>query len=46
MPGKRDAGVRALSALERTLRATMFLGGDDFTIADIFFWRGGQWLGK
>jgi glutathione S-transferase len=35
VPGKRDAAVRALSALERTLRASMFLGGDDFTIADI-----------
>jgi len=33
--GKRDAAMRALSALERTLRATMFLGGSDFTIADI-----------
>ena len=35
VPGKRDAAMRALSALERTLRASMFLGGDDFTIADI-----------
>ena len=35
VPGKRDAAMRALSALERTLRATMFLGGSDFTIADI-----------
>jgi hypothetical protein len=33
--GKRDAAMRALSALERTLRATQFLGGSDFTIADI-----------
>ncbi len=35
VPGKRDAAMRALSALERTLRATLFLGGSDFTIADI-----------
>ena len=35
VPGKRDAAMRALSALERTLGATLFLGGSDFTIADI-----------
>ena len=35
MPGKRDAAVRALSAMERTLAKTLFLGGTDFTIADI-----------
>ena len=35
VPGKRDAAMRALGALERTLRASMFLGGNDFTIADI-----------
>ena len=35
VPGKRDATMRALSALERTLGATQFLGGSDFTIADI-----------
>jgi glutathione S-transferase len=35
VPGKRDAAVRALSALERTLGQTLFLGGTDFTIADI-----------
>ena len=35
VPGKRDAAMRALSALERTLRASLFLGGSDFTIADI-----------
>ena len=35
VPGKRDAAMRALGALERTLRATQFLGGSDFTIADI-----------
>ena len=35
VPGKRDAAMRALSALERTLGATQFLGGSDFTIADI-----------
>jgi len=35
VPGKRDAAMRALSALERTLRASLFLGGTDFTIADI-----------
>jgi glutathione S-transferase len=33
--GKRDAAMRALSALERTLRASQFLGSSDFTIADI-----------
>jgi glutathione S-transferase len=33
--GKRDAAMRALSALERTLAKTLFLGGSDFTIADI-----------
>ena len=35
VPGKRDAAMRALSALERTLGASLFLGGSDFTIADI-----------
>jgi glutathione S-transferase len=35
VPGKRDAAMRALSALERTLAKTLFLGGSDFTIADI-----------
>jgi glutathione S-transferase len=35
VPGKRDAAMRALSALERTLRTSQFLGGSDFTIADI-----------
>jgi glutathione S-transferase len=35
VPAKRDAAVRALSALERALSATLFLGGNDFTIADI-----------
>jgi len=33
--GKRDAAMRALSALERTLAKSLFLGGSDFTIADI-----------
>jgi glutathione S-transferase len=33
--GKRDAAMRALSALERTLAKSQFLGGNDFTIADI-----------
>ena len=35
VPGKRDAAIRALAALERTLRASLFLAGNDFTIADI-----------
>jgi len=35
VPGKRDAAMRALGALERTLRMSQFLGGSDFTIADI-----------
>lgn len=35
VPGKRDAAMRALSALERTLAKSLFLGGSDFTIADI-----------
>jgi glutathione S-transferase len=35
VPGKREAAVRALSALERTLAKTQFLAGTDFTIADI-----------
>jgi glutathione S-transferase len=35
VPGKRDAAMRALSALERTLGASQFLAGSDFTIADI-----------
>ncbi|WP_434722178.1 glutathione S-transferase family protein [Mesorhizobium sp. RIZ17] len=33
--GKREAGVRALGALERSLRDTAFLVGDTLTIADI-----------
>jgi glutathione S-transferase len=33
--GKRDAGVRALGALERSLRNSPFLVGDTLTIADI-----------
>jgi glutathione S-transferase len=35
VPGNRDAAMRALSALERTLAKSLFLGGSDFTIADI-----------
>ena len=35
VPSKRDAAMRALSALERALGASLFLGGSDFTIADI-----------
>ena len=35
VPGKRDAAMRALGALERTLAKSQFLGGNDFTIADI-----------
>jgi glutathione S-transferase len=35
VPGKRDAAVRALAALERALGATQFLAGTEFTIADI-----------
>jgi glutathione S-transferase len=35
VPGKRDAAMRALGALERALGTTMFLGGNDFTLADI-----------
>jgi len=35
VPGKRDAAVRALAALERTLAKTLFLAGTEFTIADI-----------
>jgi glutathione S-transferase len=35
VPAKRDTAVRALGALERALGATLFLGGNDFTIADI-----------
>ena len=35
VPGKRDAAVRALSALERTLAKTLFLAGTELTIADI-----------
>src|SRR5206468_5139983 len=35
VPAKRETVVRALSALERTLAASPFLAGDDFTIADI-----------
>jgi len=33
--GKREAGVRALGALDRSLRDTPFLVGDTLTIADI-----------
>jgi glutathione S-transferase len=33
--GKRDAAMRALSALERTCAKSLFLGGSDFAIADI-----------
>ncbi len=33
--GKRDAGGRALAALQRQLAATPFLAGEAFTIADI-----------
>ena len=33
--GKREAGGRALAALERELAATRFLAGERFTIADI-----------
>lgn len=33
--GKREAGVRTLAALERSLAATPFLVGNDLTIADI-----------
>lgn len=35
VPGKRDAAMRALGALERTLAQSQFLAGSDFTIADI-----------
>ncbi|MEZ5831280.1 MAG: glutathione S-transferase family protein [Dongiaceae bacterium] len=35
VPGKRDAAVRALSGLERALAKSLFLAGNDFTIADI-----------
>jgi glutathione S-transferase len=35
VPGKRDAAVRALAALERTLAKSLFLAGTEFTIADI-----------
>ena len=35
VPGKRDAAIRALAALERELAKTLFLAGSDFTIADI-----------
>lgn len=35
VPGKRDAAMRALGALERTLAKSQFLAGNDFTIADI-----------
>ena len=35
VPGKREAAVRALAALERTLGASLFLAGTEFTIADI-----------
>ncbi|MER9407035.1 glutathione S-transferase family protein [Mesorhizobium caraganae] len=33
--GKREAGVRTVAALERSLAATQFLVGNDLTIADI-----------
>ena len=33
--GKRGTGVRALTALERTLRGALFLSGERFTIADL-----------
>jgi len=33
--GKREAGVRALGALDRSLRDTPFLVGDTLTVADI-----------
>ena len=35
VPGKRDAAIRALAALERALAKTLFLAGTEFTIADI-----------
>ena len=35
VPSKRDAAMRALGALERTLGAGIFLCGTEFTIADI-----------
>ena len=35
VPGKRDAAVRALAALERALAKSLFLAGTEFTIADI-----------
>src|SRR5690349_14068478 len=35
VPGKRDAAIRALSALERTLAKALFLAGTELTIADI-----------
>lgn len=35
VPGKREAGVRALVALERSLADTQFLVGNALTIADI-----------
>ena len=34
-PGKRETGVRALGALERSLQGTPFLAGGSLTIADI-----------
>ncbi|HEV8391749.1 MAG TPA: glutathione S-transferase C-terminal domain-containing protein [Dongiaceae bacterium] len=43
VPGKRDAAVRALGALERTLAKTLFLGGTDFTIADIATYAYAHW---
>ncbi|TPM34144.1 glutathione S-transferase family protein [Mesorhizobium sp. B2-3-4] len=33
--GKREAGARTLVALDRSLGETLFLAGNDFTIADI-----------
>ncbi|WFP74855.1 glutathione S-transferase family protein [Mesorhizobium sp. WSM4906] len=35
VPGKREAGIRALAALERSLQDTPFLAGGSLTIADI-----------
>ncbi|TPK92171.1 MULTISPECIES: glutathione S-transferase family protein [unclassified Mesorhizobium] len=35
VPGKREAGLRALGALERSLQDTQFLVGNALTIADV-----------
>jgi glutathione S-transferase len=43
--GKRDAIVRALSALERSLKATPFLVGTEFTIADLAVYAYSHLLG-